>query len=687
MSSTSVKRQQEALARLTRSALLDRDLSQVMDEAVSLVAEGLCVEFCHILELLPSQRTYVLAAGIGWRPGLVGRLTIDASLPSQVSHTILPHNSPVVVHDLRHDPRFQGPAFLLEHGVVGGVSVAITSLEEGRPSAVLGVYTGAPRAFSEEEVHFLEQVADILAAAVQRLRHQENLARFARIVETSQDAIIGKRLDGTITDWNRGAERIYGYTAQEMIGTSITRLFPPERRGELTAIFERLRRGEVLEPFETTRLNKHGEPIPVLVSISPLFDSRGTIIGASSIVRDISHLKDAQRRLEELTGTLEQRIAERTQELVASQNMLRQMASKLTLAELRERRRIATELHDYLAQLLVVGRLKIGQLRPTIEAQPARATLGELDQLLDQSLTYTRTLVAELSPNVLYELGLAAALKWLGRQMARHGLHVEVQVPHHEADCALPEDYAVLVYQAVRELLLNILKHADIGSGSVRLEKRTDQELRVVVADAGRGFDLSGTRTAQHTTDKFGLFSISERLKVLGGRFEIRSEPGKGTTATILVPIPERAQPQRVDAEIPLGPSGPARKKTRPPEKQIRIALVDDHTMVRQGLRSVLEGAEELEIVAEAEDGYEAVEMARTVQPDVVVMDVNLPKLNGIEATRRILSEHPSITVIGISVHDDEQIGRAVREAGAKAFLPKGSAASNLMREIYAARK
>lgn len=683
MASASLKRQQEAIARLTRSALLDRDLSQVMDESVALVSQALRVELCHVLELLPSRSGYLLTAGVGWRPGLVGRMTIDAETPSPVTYAVLPNKSPVAVHDLRNDPRFHGPALFLEHGVMSGISVVLTSVDTGQPWGVLGAHTTAQRAFTEEETRFLEHIADILNAAVQRRRHQERLARLARIVESSHDAIIGKSLDGTITEWNRGAERIYGYTANEMIGTSIMRLFPSERAGELTVICERLARGEVIEPFETTRLSKDGRRIPVLVTISPLPDLQGRIIGASAIVRDISHLKDAQRGLEELTDTLEQRIAERTRELVASQNMLRQMASKLTLAELRERRQIARELHDYLAQLLVVGRLKIGQLSPTIAAQPARATLGELDQILDQSLTYTRTLVAELSPNVLYELGLAAALQWLGKQMARHGLHVTVHVPNQESDCALPEDYAVLVYQAVRELLLNVLKHADVGSASLRLERSGERELCVVVADTGKGFDFSTARVVQGT-DKFGLFSIRERLKVLGGRFEVDSAPDKGTNAIIFVPLPEQDHLQHTKAQISLGPWRPTKKKTGSSKRQIRIALVDDHTMVRQGLRSVLEEAEEIEIVAEAEDGYEAVEMVRIVKPDVVVMDINLPKLNGIEATRRIHSEHPSITIIGISVHDDEQVSQAVKEAGAKAFLPKGSAAGNLMKEIYA---
>lgn len=673
--------QEEAVASLARTALLSDNLQTLLDETVLRVADTLDVELCQILELLPNGKLS-LKAGLGWSSGLVGRASLPSGLDSQAGYT-LAQNSPVVVRDLKAESRFADRSWLSEHGAVSGLTVVILGANH-RPFGVLGAHTRNPREFGRPHVKFAQTVSHVIAAAIQRHRHEERLFRYARIVESSHDAIIGKRLDGTITEWNQGASRVYGYSAEEMLGRSIGTLIPPERADELPMIYERLARGDHIEPFETVRLTRRGERIPVLVTVSPVRDPSGRIVEASSIARDLSHAKDTERRLKDLTESLEHRVRERTQELVDSQNDLRRMASELTLAELRERRRIATELHDYLAQLLVVGRLKVGQLTAAIATQQGKAMLQELDQILDRSLTYTRTLVAELSPTVLYELGLPAALQWLGNQMQRNGLTVEVRI--EEVDAPIPENEAVLIYQTVRELLLNVIKHAAVKQALVRFGKTAQGELEVAVVDEGKGFDVSSLRSRQTVPTKFGLFSIRERLHALGGRFDIVSFPGKGTTAVLRVPL-------RADTVVPKGSlqaapaSSPSPSRRRRSDKsRIRVALVDDHAMVRQGLRSILDDADDLEVVGEAEDGQAAIEVARRARPDVIVLDINLPKLNGIEVTRRILAEHPTTTIIGISVNDDDQVARAVKAAGATAFLPKGSAASHLMREIYSSR-
>ncbi|MDP9132018.1 MAG: histidine kinase, partial [Nitrospirota bacterium] len=173
------------------------------------------------------------------------------------------------------------------------------------------------------------------------------------------------------------------------------------------------------------------------------------------------HLRDANEQLTlnalraqeqiERSAQRYQGLSEANQLLVRKQHQLRSLASQLTLVEQRERKRLATELHDYLAQMIVLGRLKIGQARLRITPADSSLTplINDLDEIFTQALTYTRTLMADLSPTVLQQFGLPTALTWLGDQMSRHGLTVEVRLPAE--GMRLPGDHATLLFQSVRE--------------------------------------------------------------------------------------------------------------------------------------------------------------------------------------------------------------------------------------------
>ncbi|HKT34904.1 MAG TPA: sensor histidine kinase [Nitrospira sp.] len=249
---------------------------------------------------------------------------------------------------------------------------------------------------------------------------------------------------------------------------------------------------------------------------------------------DVTKRKRAEEALADLTKNLEERITERTQQL-------RSLATELNLAEQQERKRLAAELHDHLQHLLVLGKLKIGQGKRYAQLIPAlNDVMKQVDEVLSEALRYTRTLVAELSPPVLRDYGLPTALKWLSDYMQKYSMTVSVTVPEHN-ELSLPEDQAVLLFQSVRELLMNSSKYAGTGKATVILEQRND-ELRIQVRDEGAGFDVTAAAAAAEATisgasSKFGLFSIRERMKALGGSFEIHSVLGKGTTATLTLPL------------------------------------------------------------------------------------------------------------------------------------------------------
>ena len=369
--------------------------------------------------------------------------------------------------------------------------------------------------------------------------------------------------------------------------------------------------------------------------------------------------------------------------LVQKQHQLRYLASELILTEQRERKRLAGQLHDYLAQLLVFGRLKISSLRSRSRAtDPVEVgIMGEIDEIFVRSLAYTRTLMAELSPPVLYELGLPDALKWLAEEMGKFGLQVDLHFSSEPA--SLRDDQRVLLYQSVRELLLNVVKHAQTSQASLALSVEGQDCLRLVVRDEGIGFDVNSQQANPVLGPHLGLFSIRERMVAMGGEFHMESVISQGTTVTLTLPLGTI-----VKAESPSpAMHTPHRRHGDPPSKAINtrsVLLVDDHAIIRKGLRTILDDHEDLTVIGEAANGAEAVSMAADLRPDVILMDINMPGMNGIDATKQIKAVHPDTIVIGLSVSNSTQVVEAMKTAGAAHFVSKEAAVEELYEAIAA---
>lgn len=404
-------------------------------------------------------------------------------------------------------------------------------------------------------------------------------------------------------------------------------------------------------------------------------------------------LRDANRqltlhalRMQERADELAQRYRcehDANEALLKQQRQLRSLASQLMLAEQRERKRLATELHDHLGQMMVLGRLKIGQARSRITRADAftSGVIEDIDDLFAKSLSYIRILMAELSPPVLYELGLPSALKWLAEQMPRqHGLTVDLALGREQL--ALPDDQALLLYHSVRELLLNVVMHAATSSATVTLTvEPPDNQLRIVVADTGQGF-VPDALKAKPEDEHFGLFSIQQRMEAMGGRLYMKSAPGAGTAITLELALTATVDP------APIQPTVINRRHDTLPEKpagqQHRLLLVDDHALVRQGLRAIMEDYRDLSVAGEAANGVEGVSIATEIHPDVILMDVNMPQMDGIEATKRIKAALPETIVIGLSVNNTAPVMEAMKEAGAAAFISKDAAGEQLYDTITA---
>jgi len=559
--------------------------------------------------------------------------------------------------------------------------------------------------FANSEIRYTGILRDIS----ERKRTEAELRWRAGLLAQTHDAVVVWRMGGGVIYWNHGAEELYGWKVAEAAGRPIHRLLS----SALPLSEEEFHR-QLIEngrwQGEIRQTTKDGQAVIVESRMVTLTEEFGCILVLETN-RDVTERRAIHEKVCRLAEELEDRVKDRTKELLQSQTLLRQLASELTIAEQRERRRLATDLHDYLAQLLVCARLKVAQSRGRMEDSEVESWLGESDDILQQALTYTRSLVAQLTPMALHEFGLAAALKWLADQM-RQQYRLSVQVDVQQGmSVTLPEDQSVLIFQSIRELLINVAKHARIDQAAVRMEQR-DGRLVIAVIDEGLGSDT--TTSPPPTSSKFGLFSIGERMRALGGTFEFRSIHGKGTTATLTLPLPvagadtpaptpksqshvvPQQQPPATELEYSQvraqrsafggSPERMRQSDSLEDKLRIRVLLVDDHALVRSGLSSVLRYHTELQVVGEAADGQEAVALAVALKPDVVVMDVNMPRMDGVEASKRIKRELPGTVVIGLSMHEGGHHESAMRESGAAAYLTKDSAAERLIETILRCR-
>lgn len=413
------------------------------------------------------------------------------------------------------------------------------------------------------------------------------------------------------------------------------------------------------------------------------YDATGLAVRMVGVCMDVTRRKHGEQQLITLNETLEDRVNVRTAEAQRRANQLQQLAAQMTQAEERERRRLAQILHDSLQQILVAAKLRLRVAQRTLREGPAGDAIQQAHHLVEEAIGESRSLAKELSPPVLYDGGLAAGLEWLGNEAERkYQLPVIVAV----APATEPEDLTtkVLLFQAARELILNAVKHASASSLKVSLAAAHDSQLQLVVEDDGTGFDPADLDREHHGAG-FGLFSIRERLDVIGGQLTLASAPGESTKATILVPFQRSQRPNHRLDTIPVRPLAPPDLSPNP-NQQIRILLADDHPALRKGLADAFREHLDLHVIGEARNGLEAVKMAIQLRPDVVLVDITMPFLDGIEATRQIKESMPETCVIGLSMHETEEMIAAMKNAGASDYLTKTASTEDMISAILRAR-
>ena len=357
--------------------------------------------------------------------------------------------------------------------------------------------TTFPMELSVSELHLASRrmFTGFVRDITERKEAEKVLLHYAALVEFSDDAIIGKTLEGRVTSWNRGAEIIFGYTRDEMVGQLISRLIPEDRQAEEPGILEKIRRGESVDHYETIRRRKDGKLIDISVTVSPIRDAAGKIIGASKVARDITERKRLEKEIIEISS--------------------------------REQQRIGQDLHDGLGQELTGIELlcQVLEQKLATKAKAESKLAGKIAEHVRDAISHTRKLARGLSPVELEINGFTSALQELAAH-AQNLFQVECRLECPEPVLIRNNVFATHLYRIVQESVNNAIKHGRAEHIKISLQPAGDK-IRLKVTDDG-----IGCLNTLPTGPGMGLHTMKYRAGVVGATLEVRSNANAGTTVT-----------------------------------------------------------------------------------------------------------------------------------------------------------
>jgi two-component system NarL family sensor kinase len=489
------------------------------------------------------------------------------------------------------------------------------------------------------------------------------------VLEAINDGAATLDHTGTVLYANSRFAEILGVSEGNLIGTTLQSYVSP-------ATFEKLQdliaqgltsnaRGEI------TLESSEGRPRLVRLALKPM--------------------RNAEQENVCLVATELTELVEANEALRSNEESLRQLSARLLKLQDEERRHIARDLHDITGQKLAAQSMALAKVLNRKAAgldQESQHLLVECVTLSNQVSDEIRTLSYLLHPPLLDELGLSSAVRWYAEGYERRtGIKVEVKIPLDFG--RLSPDVEVALFRVIQESLSNVQRYSESPRASVRLKRSSSDEIQVQIGDFGKGIHPATLNASTHTAAPLGvgIQGMRERMRQLGGKLEITSRLKHGTLVTALLPMAHpQANPSAESITNSTVESATSRGTDTPtpgrdtPRKQILIA--DDHEMLRRGIRNALEGRQDWQICGEAVDGQETVNKVNTLCPDLVILDINMPVLNGLAAVRQILRNRPQTKIVIFTVHDSEQTLKEIQAAGAHAYVSKNDASDALLRVV-----
>ncbi len=470
----------------------------------------------------------------GDESGLMKLIQIALSFHDDPAFQALQEQKAIVIDDLLFHPdivRWRNAAHY--RGLSSCIYVPLIS--ENTKVGLIAIYSSEKGTFTWEEIGLIEEVAKNVANGILSIRLrgireklafalEESEKKYRMFINQAVDAILIYNTEGQLLEINKKTEELLGENFLHLSRVNLLNLSYSDKNSgffnELAFFYRKIESSEYSEGvIKESKWTKNNHSLYFDINLNSIRYADKEYIKIT--LRDVTERNEAERKIQDY------------------QLRLRDLSHALALTEERERRRLATELHDSIVQNLAISKITLSVMKKQMEGSPAMESLLKVYQLIDESIQTSRSLVFELSPPILYEFGLISGLEWLAEQLEKK-YRVKTRIEKNVEILNISQDISIALFQIVRELLMNVAKHS--GTMKAKLSIRVDRPdlLEITVEDEGKGFKLQEIDKSSDNLAGFGLFSIRERLGIIDGAMEISTDPGKGTVVKLNIPLEER---------------------------------------------------------------------------------------------------------------------------------------------------
>lgn len=697
--------QQATIAKFSQQALSDIPLQNLMELATKSTAAAIAVDCCTILELLPDERTLLLRAGVGWREGSIGQVTIEADPEASAAGYALVAQQ-VIIEDFRTESRFQESPLLCEHDVVSGANVVIHYLE--KPFGVLGAYSRTKKDFAQEDIDFLQSIANVITQAIQRDRARaalqeanENLEKtvtertaelsrselkFRSIVESANSGIVLCASNGRITDWNPGAEIIFGYSKAEVLGQPLWLVIPEYDQESHHRALDRLRSGghprAIGRTVELKGRRQDGTEFPVELSLSS-WGSEDEIY-FSGIISDITKRKQDEAEIHQAREEAERANQAKSEFLSRMSHELRTpLNAILGFGQILDMEELSLMQKESVSHIVKAGRHLLTLINEVLDI--ARVEAGKIEVSLEA---------------VAVAAVVERALGLLGPLSAQRNIRLEADLT------VLGHWYVLADEQRFMQVVLNLLSNAvkynrDNGKVTIEASETDAGLLRIKVCDTGIGiappdlaklflpFERLGANKSEVEGTGLGLALSRSLMHAMGGSISVDSVLGQGTTFCLELPLAKN--PLERLTEMPQDDL--KRQVTANRAKAFTMLYIEDNMSNYRLIQSILDYRPGVELIGAMQGGI-GLDLARQHRPNLILLDLHLPDIMGHEVLRR-LRQDPATSEIPVVVLSADatphQIERLLTppegHLGARAYLTKPLDVGKFLQTLDALRQ